>query len=434
VHVVVQPAIYASAGTAGLVMPVPARADVHSAPVGIIGGVRNLMTHTEDGSPAVVRETVTFVEDRTLGGQCTDPHYSARQRRTPRMAWTFPSPLMLMGCSSEDYYRPDLEEMDTDVIDYGPGEGEAPIGRVEVEEIEVSEDYTVSVLNASSIAALTRWMDDNGFAHDDVDDTAFAHYVGDGNWFVAVEVHPSSESGERVDLAPLVVSYRGDEVPITHELTYDPAGGIIETDMFVLAPSKRVAEDDDAAILRYAAPFSLAADVGPVAALGLREGWLTRLHFERNMSDAHKRDTRLVDGDEEMRGLPAALEKETRVYVASGCCADNSVPSAARTFTRERTYPVGTEPDDEFYFFRVPPRDDGSCDGRGGPWTGASVVPPPRTGAPDAGGAGFGDGDYEYGSDDDGGYACSVAGAAVSWSPVLLAVAICVQRRRKKRS
>jgi len=191
---------------------------------------------------ARVSETVEYVEDSSLGYQCGDPHYSALD---PVLA----APLALYGCGADDgYYRPGLDRYMTDTI-------ESDGGVVRLERIPSTEDYDVTVLNASTPAALTEWLDANAFRHDEYDDSAFASYVRDGGWFVAINIHPPDRAGEHVALRPLVVTFRGGSIPLTHRLQYDPRGATTFTDAFIIAPW-RVDAMDDSGITEYAAPAS----------------------------------------------------------------------------------------------------------------------------------------------------------------------------------
>ena len=396
VHVAVQPSLYAMGGNAGLIMPLPRRSDVNAGPVEMFEVLERMLR-------VRVRETLEFVEDGTLGYQCSDPHYSAV---TPQDLGIAAAPLMVYGCGdSGDYYRPGLEGIDTSVVEYSEGD------TVEYEMIPVSADYEAYVLNASSLAALSAWMDERGFEHDEVDDAAFARYIGEDRWFVAIDVHPPDLGGEQRALAPLVVTYRGTDFPITHELTFDPEGGIIETDLFVLSPMKAAISDGDAVTL-YAHPFELDTVAYPeqeaLRGFGLDSGYLTRLHMERRMSDALQLDTELVDSDDVLVVLPPPIERTTRVRIAQACCGGgdgNTIPSGGgRTFTEVREYDLNDAPSDETLFYRAPAADRAYCPG-GSMHTSSSY-----------------DDDYDYG--------CTVAGAAASWSPLLLVVAMIRRRRR----
>ncbi|MEM9072307.1 MAG: DUF2330 domain-containing protein [Myxococcota bacterium] len=393
-HVVLQPALFASGGNAGLIMPLPRRSDVNAAPAHLFEVLNSLMK-------VRVRETIEFVEDESLGYQCSDPHYSSLD---PRLQGIANAPLMVYGCGDEAYYRPGLEGSDTSVVEYEDGE------TVEYEMIPISEDYEATVLNASSMEALTRWMDERGFAHDETDDAAFRRYVGEGRWFVAIDVHPPDLGGERRALAPLVVTYRGNEFPITHELSYDPAGGVIETDLFVMSPAKKTVGDDDA-ITNYAAPFQLDdIDHAALMPFGITEGFLTRLHLERRMADALQVDTDLIDaaGSTEVAGTP--IERRTRVRIAAACCGGSSASlGSARTFTEIREYDLGDEPSDDTLFYRAPRAERDNCPG----------------------GATYNARVEELGIETYDG--CSIVGVTVSWSPVLMAAFLGWRRRRIRR-
>ncbi|MFT5353433.1 MAG: hypothetical protein ACI9KE_000631 [Polyangiales bacterium] len=397
-HVVVQPSVYARGGRAGLVMPIHRRADVHAGPADVMALVNGLQD-------AWVEETLEFQEDATLGHQCSDPHYASAEGASGFM---LPSPLMLYGCgdSGSDFYRPGLEGGETSVVEYSNGES------VEFERIPVSDDYTATVLSASSEDALFQWMDDNDFAHDAVDDAAFAKYVGEGQWFVALEVHPEDLGGEQQALAPLVVTYRGDAFPITHELSFDPEGGIIETDLFVLAPQRMAVEAGDS-LITYAGEFNL--DVFEDADLnrfGLSEGWLTRIHMERRMSDILQLDTRLVseEGPAATEEVIPTLERTTRVRIAQACCPGNAIPDGdapGRIYNDSRRYRLSDgAPDNSGLFYSAPAMDDEYCYG------GASYD------------------EVGYGGSDS--YGCTVAGATASYSPLFLALFIVWRKRRRR--
>lgn len=395
-HVVVQPSVYARGGRAGLVMPIHRRADVNAGPADVMARVGGLQD-------AWVEEQLEFEEDGSLGLQCSDPHYASAEGTSGFM---LPSPLMLYGCSDDgsDFYRPGLEGGETSVVEYSDGES------VEFEQIPVSDDYTATVLSATSEDALFQWMDNNNFAHDAVDDAAFAKYVGEGQWFVALDVHPEDLGGEQRALAPIVVTYRGDEFPVTHELSFDPEGGIIETDLFVLAPQRMAVEDGDS-LVTYAGAFSL--DVFEDADLnrfGLSEGWLTRIHMERRMSDILQLDTRLIveDGPEAREEVLPTLQRTTRVRIAQACCPGNAIPDSdapARIYNESRRYRLSEAPDDTTLFYSTPVMDPDFCYG------GASYD------------------EVGYGGSDD--YGCTVAGATASYSPLFLALFIVWRKRRR---
>ncbi len=403
VHVAVQPSLYAMGGNAGLIMPLPRRSDVNAGPVEMFEVLDRMLR-------VPVREEIEFVEDATLGFQCSDPHYSALDPQTPDLGIAA-APLMVYGCGDDgEYYRPGLDRpagmggVETSVVEYSNG------GTVEYEMIPVSEDYEAFVLNASSLDALSAWMDERGFEHDEIDDAAFARYIGEDRWFVAIDVHPPDLGGEQRALAPLVVTYRGTEFPITHELTYDPEGGIIETDLFVMSPIKAAVSDASAETL-YASTFEIDTSAHPeqeaLRGFGLQQGFLTRLHMERRMADALQLDADLVDASDNAEIIPAPIFRSTRVRIAQACCPSQAVPTGGgRVFNEVREYDLNDPPSDESLFYRAPPPPDSECRGRSSS-SGASTA----------------DDDYDYG--------CTVAGAAVSWSPVLMVIAMMWRRRRR---
>ena len=400
VHVIVQPSIYADGGEAGLIMPVPARADVHVGPEDVMRTVASLQR-------ARVEETVTFTEDPTLGHQCSDPHYSALDD-------VLAAPLALYGCGDMDsaYYRPGLDRYETE-SEHNEG------GVVEVERIPATDDYEVAMINASSLEALTTWLDDNGFAHSHVDDAAFSAYVQEGAWFMAVKVTPEARGGQHVALAPLVVTWIGETVPVMNRLQYQPGGGMLITDAFVIAETRMGVADGDGDI-EYAAP----ADFGShymLGGFGIDRGWLTRIVLTRN-TNVEKEDTVLVPSDATWEIRPV-ITREVAVRIAGPCCPGNAIPDSAgatRTFTEERTYLEGEGPADD-YFRMSPPVDPEFCPG------GAMYEPSDDSGY--------------YGDDGGGYYYCSVEEARsrrrmvalASWFPLLMAFGGILWRRRRLR-
>lgn len=291
VHMVVQPSVLSTGGRAGLVMPVPARPDIHASNADLFVALGARL------QPRVQTTTIE-IEDESLGFQCHDPNG---------------------GCSGDDSLEDDFDPgqrgsddgvfFDPDSQDGGLQEIMIGEGLVRFEQALVTEDYDVTVLNASTPEALDIWLGLNGFAHDAEDDAAFAAYVAEGAWFVALDVHPQ---GER-DLSPLVVSFRSEEIPLMHRLQYDSHGGTLVTDAFVMAPYRMDAVDGSALTL-YAAPAGFA---GEVAGFGLAEGWLTHLRFER--------DTAEVRADSSLRGVAGSqvrpvLERIERVRIPSSNC------------------------------------------------------------------------------------------------------------------
>lgn len=341
VSLVIQPRILAGGGHAGLVMPVAARPDVALGPSDAFAELAAMsVTHTER-----VHETVIVTEDASLGFQCTDPHYTSEASPAPglvedALAMAVAAPLSVYGCGASadgsPYYRPGTGSRDTREIDYGDD------GSVSVETIPVSDAYSVTALSASSLEALVRWMDDNGFAHDETDDEAFSAYVGHDRWFVALDVHPpqdpaSTELGV-TGLAPLVVSWPGSEIPIQNRLQFDPDGGTVVTDAFVLATS-RVDAEDESALTISAGHADLSASA--LSSFGLASGVVTRLRLARQQQLTLE-DSRIVP----IVGVASAppmhdVERTTRVRIPLACCegggvASHSAPS--RTFTYERSY------------------------------------------------------------------------------------------------
>ncbi len=402
-HAILQPSLYANGGSAGLVMPLPRRADVNIGPQALIDQAQSLIR-------ANVRETVEFVEDPSLGYQCSDPHYSVNTHPTNDGFNPLAAPLMLYGCSdgSSDYYRPGLDGRDTSVVSYGE------TGSVEFESIPISEEYEVTVLSASTLEALVTWLDERGFEHDEIDDAAFSRYVGEGRWFAAVQVTPALDGGVKQALPPLVVSWRGADFPITNEISYDPDGGIIETDLFVLAPQKMAVLGDS--VVRFAAPFELGYADDAIGSFGLESGWLTRINLERNMSDALQMDSELVPAGDAVEVYVDWVERSTTVRIAQACCSGNAIPrGGARTFTEVWEYGPGDRPSDDDYFYRAPPPDGSAC-------TYSSY-----------GGSSGGGGSGSTSSSDEpsGSYLCTVTGAVGSWSPLVVALFFIARRRRR---
>jgi hypothetical protein len=325
VSLIVQPAVLAGGGEAGLVMPVPARADVRVGPSTLIDSVALLARPN-------VEETVTVIEDSSLGYQCNDPHYSGGYGGYGG------------GCgfsgggggyddSTDEYYRPGLERQDPEVTTYDDG------STVRYEELPSTDAYDLTVLNASTPDALSRWLDDHGFARSEDDDRAFAHYVKDDAWFVAVHVHPpagATAPGRSLALDPLVVTWRGDELPITNQLQYDPHGGLLTTDAFVLAPERRDAADGTA-FTEHAAPVELH---GVLAGFGLESAWLTRLTLTRH-SNEDLPDSAIVPASSQ-DVLRATITRSTTARIPAPCCGSTQAsPSEFRTFTFERSYVDG---------------------------------------------------------------------------------------------
>ena len=294
-HMVVQPAVL-STGRAGLVMPVPARPDVHAANPDLFTGLRERL------QPRIMENRIQ-VEDASLGYQCRDPKWSSDDGG---------------GCGGggDDYRVGDAGDRRNDFFD--PIEDD-PLQRVMFGDDEVSfakalstRDYDVTVLSASSPDALVAWLDENGFAHDADDDEAFAAYVNEGSWFVALDVHPR---GFR-ELDPLVVSWAGDTIPLMHRLQYDPDGGELTSSVFVMAPSRVDALDGSARTL-YAAPAGFA---GELRGFGLATGWITQLELTRETSQ-RLRDSQLIPVPSlELRPV---LPKDVKVRIPSSQCPDD---------------------------------------------------------------------------------------------------------------
>lgn len=395
-HVVMRPALLANGGTAGLVMPLPARADVHRAPEGMFEAV-------DASTAAVIHETIEFVEDASLGLQCSDPHYSSLLDDVAA------APLALYGCGDAGgyydegagYYGPGTESRETETF-------ETEDGTVEYERIPAGDYYDVTILTASSMGALTAWLDANRFAHSEEDDAAFSHYVGAGRWFMALRVYPPELDGERLALTPLVISYRGESIPVMNRLQHDSRGGTLITEAAIVAPTRVAAPETEDAVTVSATRIAELA--GPLRLFGVEGGWLTRMQIMRETS-LEMEDTQLLsvpdDGADEQ--IPV-IERRLRVRIAQACCEGNTIPMGGeRTFHQERRYRVGEEPPDDTLFYRAPElaADSEACN-----------YPSPY-------------GEY----DDYGYYACRVGrrgtAAALSWLPLLVALGVVLRRRRR---
>lgn len=330
VSLVVQPRVLEQAGDAGLVMPVPARPDLAAGPPTMFQTLRAVATTGADGQ---IHETVTVVEDATLGLQCTDPHYVVDASDVILAA-----PLALYGCSASPsgYYRAGTTSRDAGVVYYGDSS-------VIEESIPVSEEYDAVALSASDASALSAWLDDHQFAHSEVDDAAFAAYVGPGRWFVAVHVHPrpaAGAGGSSTDLLPLVVSWQGSELPISNRLQFDPRGGSLVTDAFVLAPERRDAADGSAVTLSA----SLAPADPMLAGFGVTLGWLTHLRIGRDQS-VDLPDSAIIPATGGVVNAPT-IERTTTVHIPAACCPGGGAAdrSQLRTFVHERTYASSDTP------------------------------------------------------------------------------------------
>lgn len=398
VSMVLQPSVIARSGQAGLIMAVPSRADVHIAPRRLVPDVRALMR-------PLVRETVTVTESATLGHMCSDPHYSAVPTRLPLAVIPF---ALLTACGDDfggryedaGYYRPGLDRFDASVADYGDA------GTVSYERIATSESYDVTVLNASTVDALVRWLDEHHFAHDEADMQAFGHYLHEDSWFVAIHVHPPS-LGARLALDPLVVTWRGDVMPVLHQLQYEPGGsGLVTTDALVLAPG-RVESADDTDDTLFAAPTSLRG-----LPFGLGDGWITHLTIARDLG-VEIADSTLVPSD--LGIVRPTLERTRTVLHPAPCCDDNYAPREGEytplstTVTLEYLEGDPMPPVPESAFVRRTATD---CT-RSSDW-----------------------GSYDSSRDttlyDDG---CSIVGTAVSigWVPVVIGAVWAARLRRRRR-
>lgn len=339
VSLVVQPRVAGGGGSAGLVMPVPARPDVHVAPSELFASV--VETVAQQSLP----EVTEYVQDPSFGWQCYDPHaYSAaeprRRQAGPRARGMLASALVLASqttaCGAGDesgYYRPgtDGRSTRTEVLDGGT---------IDYETFPEIEGLEITVLRASSLDALAEWLDAHGFAHDEVDDAAFGRYVADEAWFVAVAIDADGGSGLRA-LQPIAVTFPSEEAPVTHELQYSPAGGLIVTDAMVLAPSRMQVEDDSDET-EWAVPVDAN---GPLAGFGLSSGWVTRLQIRREMSQRLP-DSRLVAAANQ-RVDPQGAVRVTRVRIPVACTAENGFDESgcgAQSPSSSREYRVTRRP------------------------------------------------------------------------------------------
>jgi hypothetical protein len=125
-------------------------------------------------------------------------------------------------------------------------------------------------------------------------------------------VHPA---GVRA-LAPLVVSFRSDEIPLLHRLQYDRAGGELTTEAFVMAQDRMEPADGSAETL-YAAPAGFG---GAATGFGLAEGWLTQLRFVRNTDEQLQDSSLIASANFEHR--PTLTRKEI-VRVPVSTCSDS---------------------------------------------------------------------------------------------------------------
>jgi hypothetical protein len=124
------------------------------------------------------------------------------------------------------------------------------------------------------------WLDDNGFSH--ARRRRGLRGLRGRRPLVRGAAGPSTAGEGARDLAPLVVSWLGSEVPVTHRLQYDPEGGTLATDAWVLAPTRMDVEDGSAIT-------SSADRVLPVPdtlrGFGLGFGYLTHLRIARQQRD-----------------------------------------------------------------------------------------------------------------------------------------------------
>lgn len=304
IHMVVQPAVLTAGGRAGLIMPVPARPDIHAANDDVFHqlGMRlepDIETRTE------------YVEDASLGYQCRDPKGGSGGCMGDDTSYEYAEDdYGPVGSDRGAFYDPDTEDGALDRVMIADGV-------VRFEDALSTADYDVTVLNATTFRALRGWLDGHGFAHDAEDDEAFRSYVTEGAWFVALDVHPSMHGSAGGALSPLVVSWRGEHVPLLHRLQFHADGGEITTEAFVMAPTRMDAADGSAETL-YAAPAGFG---GAVAGFGLAEGWLTQIRLTRRLDEWKEDSVLYAAGDYEVRPV---LERIERIRIPSSECPASS--------------------------------------------------------------------------------------------------------------
>lgn len=402
VSVVVQPIVFARGGKAGLIMPLPSRSDVHAAPAGLLEAVGALEV-------ARIEERTEYVEDSSLGYQCYDPHYGSA------LDTLAAAPLALYGCSSDaagPYYRPGTDRRETEVF-------ETDGGVVAFERLETTADYDVTVLNASSLEALHAWLAVNEFVATADDEAAFGHYVDTQSWFLAIQIHPADLGGARTALAPIVATFRSDEIPLMNRLQHQPGGGLVFTNALVLAPWRAEPHDGSGDVL-HAAPAAFADE--PIAGFGLASGWFTHMTIARQTS-VWLEDSAIgrAESQDEIR---QTVRRTRRVRIAQACCADSRLPpaSAARTFAGPtRTYLASESPADPGEFFTAPGFTDPTICG--------SAVSPGYYGSGSTSSPGY----YGGGSGGGSGYACAASGATSLGLPVTLSILMIALRARRRR-
>jgi hypothetical protein len=186
-----------------------------------------------------------------------------------------------------------------------------------------------------------------------------------------------------------------------NRLQYQPGGGLLITDAYVVARTAMAPADGEGDTI-YAARTHFGSSP-MLAGFGVGDGWLTRLQLVRR-TDEEREDTVLAPL--ETPPTRSVISRRTRVRIAQACCADNGIPNGGmRTFTEERVYLEGDEPSDESYFFRAPPFEGDVCAYSS----------------------------YGSRSSDDGGYLCSVAALAITgWAPLGVVIGALVYRSRRR--
>jgi|GEM_PF-2774184 len=383
VSVVVQPVVFARGGKAGLIMPLPSRSDVHAAPAGLLEAVAALEV-------ARVEERTEYIEDSSLGYQCSDPHYGALDAIAA-------APLALYGCGSDEggaYYRPGTDRRETEVF-------ETDGGVVAFERLATTADYDVTVLNASSLDALHAWLAVNEFVATADDEAAFGHYVDAQSWFLAIQLHPADRGGERTALAPIVATFRSEGVPLMNRLQHQPGGGLVFTNALVLAPWRAEPRDGSGDVL-YAGRATFEDDA--IAGFGMSNGWLTHMTIKRQTS-VWREDSTIGRTELQDEARPV-VQRMRRVRIAQACCTGSRIPasSAARTFAGPtRRYLANDTPADPADFFVAPE------------FTDTAVCGSTRS------------------YDDGGGYACATSGATTLGLPVCVSILMIALRARRRR-
>jgi hypothetical protein len=118
--------------------------------------------------------------------------------------------------------------------------------------------YDVRVVRADDAHALIAWLNDNAFAFNDQDLTAFDQYIGRGWCFVVAKLAPNAEQydtalGVEGLTAPLIMRFASDNPVYPVALT---ATGGHTTDMLIYVAADTLVACDDRLPLQYAGQFS----------------------------------------------------------------------------------------------------------------------------------------------------------------------------------